>query len=174
MSIVAVRIKKGIIEFAGDTQATWGGNKYTLVDQNDKMLKSYGKIFQVNEMTIGCAGDVAHVGLLQIFCKTNKPKEPTKDCIIEWLISFKEWALSKAKINFNDISVHGIISLKGQVFSFFDFMEVNQIKEFTAVGSGMFLAIGAMELGATASNAVKVAIKYDLFCGGDIKKIILK
>jgi hypothetical protein len=174
MSIIAVRIKKGIIEFASDTQTTWGGNKYPNIESSDKTLKSFGKIFQVNGLTVGCAGDVAHIGLLQIFCKTSKPKETEKDSVIDWLISFKEWALGKAKINFADINVHGILAFEGKVFSFYDFMEVNQIKEFAAVGSVMFLAIGAMELGATASNAVKVAIKYDLFCGGDIKKIILK
>lgn len=143
-------------------------------DYNDKTLKSYGKIFQVNGMTFGCAGSLAHIGLLQIFCKTTKPKELERDFILEWLIAFKQYALDKAKIGFNDISIHGVIASKGKAFAFYDFMEVNQITDFAAVGSGMFLALGAMESGASADEAVNVAIKYDLYCGGQVNKIIVK
>lgn len=174
MTCIAVRIKKGQIEIAGDTQMSWGMNKLPMPDKNDKALKCSGKIFQVNGMTFGCAGDVAHIGLLQIFSKTTKPKEMVRDSILEWLIGFKEWALLKAKIPFNDISVHGIIVTKGKSFTFYDFMEVDPITDFASVGSGMFLAMGAMEIGASASEAVRVAIKYDLYCGGQVKQIIIK
>lgn len=159
---------------AGDTQTTWGGHKYPKIEHNDKFLRSAGKIFQVNGMTFGCAGDVAHIGLLQVFCKTTKPKEMHRDSILDWLIAFKQFALDKAKVNFNDISIHGLVAVKGKAYAFYDFMDVNAVTEFTAVGSGMFLAMGAMELGASASEAVKVAIKYDLYCGGVIKKVVIK
>lgn len=174
MTCIAVRINKKQIEIAGDTQTTWGWNKLSKIENNDSSLKSTGKIFQVNGMTLGCAGSVAHIGLPQIFCKTSKPKEMERDAILDWLIAFKEFALAKAKINFNDISIHGIIATKGKVFSFYDFMDVKPVADFFSVGSGMFLALGAMDTGATASQAVKVAIKYDLFCGGQVKKIIIK
>ena len=42
---------------------------------------------------------------------------------------------------------------------------------FYAIGSGKFLAMGAMEMGATAEEAVAVAIKYDTGCGGEIDVI---
>lgn len=174
MTCIAVKIKGKTIEIAGDTQTTWGRNKYPKQNYADKQLKADGKIFQVNGMTIGCAGSVADIGLLQIFCKTHKPKEMTRDEILNWFIEFKEWALDKAKVPFNEINIHGIIISSGLAFSFYDFMEVSPVLNFEAVGSGMFLAIGAMEIGATAEQAVKVAIKYDLYCGGEVTKITIK
>lgn len=173
MTCIAVRIDKKKIEIAGDAQTTWGGRKYPKEDTTDKQIKSFGKIFQVNGMTIGCAGSVAHMGLLQVFVKTNRPKEMEKDSVLEWLISFKQFCLDKAKIGFADISLHGILILEKRVFSFYDFMEVVDIKTFESIGSGMWLAIGAMELGAGVEEAVGVAIKYDLYCGGDVTKIVI-
>lgn len=41
-------------------------------------------------------------------------------------------------------------------------------QKFWAVGCGTELAIGAMEMGATAAQAVAVAIKYNVHCGGKI------
>jgi ATP-dependent protease HslVU (ClpYQ) peptidase subunit len=174
MSVVAVKINDGIIEIAGDTQTTWGKNKFSKKDTSDKHINASGKIFQVNGMTIGCAGGVSDIGLLQIYAKTHRPKEMDRDCILDWLVEFKEFANKKAQVSFNDISVHGIMVLEGKVFSFYDFLEVVEVKNFDAVGSGMWLAIGAMELGATAAEAVTVASKYDLFCGGEVTKFQIR
>lgn len=174
MTCIAVKIKEKHIEIAGDSQATWGRNKYPNPSYADKTLKAEGKIFQTNGMTIGCAGSVAHIGLLQIYCKTHKPKEMDRDSIIDWFIEFRDWVNIRAKIPATDISIHAILINDGRAFAFYDFMEVSEIKDFEAVGSGMFLAIGAMELGADVEKAIEVAIKYDLFCGGDITKIIVE
>lgn len=173
MSIIAVKKQGKRFLIAGDSQSTWGRNKYPKTNLSDTQIRAYGKIFQVNGMTIGCAGSVADIGLLQIFCKTHKPKEMNRDYILDWFIEFKEWALDKAKINFNDISIHGIIVADGAAFGFYDFMDVTPVLDFDAVGSGMFLAIGAMELGANPEQAVKVACKYDLYCGGKITKLTI-
>lgn len=42
---------------------------------------------------------------------------------------------------------------------------------FYAIGSGWQLALGAMEMGATAEQAVEVAIRHDEGCGGQIDVI---
>lgn len=52
---------------------------------------------------------------------------------------------------------------------------VFEIKEqFIACGSGAKYALGAMERGATAEQAVKVAIKYDSASGGQTQVLTLK
>lgn len=173
MTCIAVKIEKKKIEIAGDSQTTWGKNKFPKQDTTDRQVMAAGKIFQVNSMTFGCAGSVAHIGLLQIFAKTNRPKEMERDSVLDWLISFKQFCLDKAKIGFADISVHGIMILDGKVFCFYDFMDVVEVKSFDAVGSGMWLAIGAMELGSNVEKAVSVAVKYDLYCSGEITKIVI-
>ena len=50
-----------------------------------------------------------------------------------------------------------------------------EIKEpFIAVGSGKDLAIGALDRGASAEQAVKTAIKYDSNCGGPVQVFSLE
>lgn len=45
--------------------------------------------------------------------------------------------------------------------------------KFFAIGSGANVAMGAMEMGADAVKAVKVACKYDSYCGGRIRVVKL-
>ena len=174
MTCIAVKIESKKITIAGDTQTTWGNHKLPKKDYVDNNLKAAGKIFQTNGMTLGCAGATAHIGLFQIFCKSHKPKEMERDSILDWFLEFRDWISSKAKINFTDLSMHSIIINDGRVFCFFDFMDIWEVKTFDSVGSGMWLAIGAMDLGASADRAVEAAIKYDLYCGGKVTKIEIK
>ena len=173
MSVIAVRISKSKIEIAGDSQTTAGNNKYVKYDTTDKHINAYGKIFQVNNMTFGCAGYVSDIGLLQIFAKTHKPKEMERDFIIDWLIEFKEWANSKAKIGFNDLSFTAFIISDKRVFKIYSWVDAHEVKSFDSLGSGQWLAMGAMEAGASVEDAVKVANKYDLYCSGEIHKLTL-
>lgn len=41
--------------------------------------------------------------------------------------------------------------------------------KYAALGTGAQAALGAMAMGATAVQAIDVAIKYDLYTGGDIR-----
>lgn len=174
MSCIAARISKNKIEIAGDNQTSWGSYmKYPKKTVNDRDVKEFGKLWQVDDFTFGCAGSCSHIGLLQIFVKTHRPKEMNRDSVLDWLLEFKDWALAKAKVPFNDVSVHGIIIYDRVAFTFFDHLEVYPILTFDAVGSGMNLAIGAMELGATAKRAVGIAVKYDPFCSGKVSSIII-
>ena len=45
--------------------------------------------------------------------------------------------------------------------------------KFVAVGSGSEVAIGAMDRGASAVQAVRTAIKYNSGCGGDVQVLKL-
>lgn len=171
MSIIAVRKTENSFEIASDQQTTWGGYKYLKKENTDVSLKVNGKVFQVNDMTVGCAGDVGHIGLLQMFCKNHSPKSMILDDIIEWFTEFKDWANKKAGIIQKDVSIHGILIKEKRCFTFFDHFEANEVTDFDAVGSGMFLAWGAMEVGATAERAVEVACKYDLYCSGKVFKL---
>lgn len=174
MTCIAVKIEPKKITIAGDTQTTWGRNKFPKKDYIDNQLKADGKIFQTNGMTLGCAGSSAQIGLFQIFCKTHKPKEMEKDPIMEWFMEFREWINSKAKVGFTELSLHAILISNNKVFCVFDFMDIWEVKSFDAVGSGMWLAIGAMDNGVDAEKAIETAIKYDLYCGGKITKIEIK
>ena len=43
------------------------------------------------------------------------------------------------------------------------------INKFSAIGSGWTIAMGAMQSGASAKEAVKAAIKLDIYSGGAVK-----
>ncbi len=43
------------------------------------------------------------------------------------------------------------------------------VAPYHAEGSGASVAMGAMEMGATAEQAVMAAIRWNLFCGGDVQ-----
>lgn len=175
MSIVAVKVNKESIVIAGDSQTNWGGHKFNKKDTSDRQVNANSKIWQVNGMVLGCAGSVAHIGILQMYCKTCKPKEMNRDSIIQWVADFKKYAAELTKEGFNDISVHGIIIAEEKAFVFYDFMDAYEIKvnDFDAVGSGMWLSMGAMSVGADPIKAVETAIKYDMYCGGEITTLTI-
>jgi ATP-dependent protease HslVU (ClpYQ) peptidase subunit len=45
--------------------------------------------------------------------------------------------------------------------------------EFVAIGSGAAVALGAMAYGATAREAVRIAIEFDVYSGGEIQEVRL-
>src|SRR5689334_19616228 len=112
MTIIACRVNKDSIEIASDSQTTWGRNKYPKPDTADKQTFAAGKLFQINGMTLGCAGMLSDIGILQLFAKTHVPKEMERDSVLEWLMEFQEFALDKAKIAYKDLCVHGILIYK--------------------------------------------------------------
>lgn len=172
MTVIAVQVKKKQIELASDCQTTWGSNKFPKKETTDSSIKVNGKIFQLNGMTVGAAGETSTISWLQIFCKSHKPKEADRDSILEWFVEFKQWV--KIKGTLDNISIHFILIMNGKAFAVYDFMEVNEITDFDAVGSGMWLAIGAMDNGCSVTEAVNTAIKYDLYCGGKTNYVIVE
>lgn len=73
-------------------------------------------------------------------------------------------------------NVDGIlISPKGKVFYVEGDLHPFAVEApFHAGGAGGYLAIGAMEMGATAEEAVHIAIKYNSSCGGEVQVVKLK
>ena len=53
------------------------------------------------------------------------------------------------------------------------FFDPHIYDEFFAIGSGSSLALGAMSFGASAEEAVRVAIKHNVFCGGEVYSVSL-
>jgi hypothetical protein len=67
-----------------------------------------------------------------------------------------------------------LISPEGDVYQIDDSLFPYQIDaEFHAGGGGAAIATGAMAFGATAEEAIKIAMKYSLGTGGKIQKVTL-
>lgn len=173
MTVIACKVTESKIEIASDTQTTWGHHKMPSYAKSHSNVNVDGKLFEVNDAVIGCAGQCSHIGMFQIFCRKQFPMEMTKDRIFEWISEFKVWSNKEGQVKFEDLSIGGIIVKDKKAFWFDCDLEVQEITEHFAYGSGMFLALGALELGATAIKAVEVAIKYDLYCGGKVTSITI-
>ncbi|CAA0144777.1 conserved hypothetical protein [Tenacibaculum maritimum] len=168
MTVIAVKKIGNKFKIAGDSQISWGGNKLPMDDKSNDNLKCSGKLFEINHMTIGCSGSLAHMGLLQWFSKTNMPKSMNRDDVLEWVIGFKNFVTDKTRIEFNEVNLHGILIKDSKCFVFYDFLDVVEVKNHYAVGSGKYIALGALESGSSVEEAVKAAIKYDLYCNGEV------
>ncbi len=63
-----------------------------------------------------------------------------------------------------------LVTAEGQVVCYDDFgLPVDVIADYHADGAGRDFALGAMAVGASAEEAVRVAIKHSPHCGGDIQ-----
>lgn len=174
MTVIAVKVKKDLIEIASDNQTSWNRNKKEKANNSDNEMKSFGKLYQTNGMTIGMAGSVAHIGLFYVFSKTHKPKNKDRDSVLDWVLEFKTYAKDKAGINFNDLNFGGILVFEGLAFVFYDDTSVYIVDEFDSIGSGRWLCLGSLNVGSTIKEAISTSIKYDLFCGGEIHKLSIK
>lgn len=169
MTVIAGRIYPKKIIMACDLQTTWGDSK--LVDAKNSMYIEPAKIWQHNGLTIGSSGYVSESVLFQVFTKTHKPDQATVDGIMNLLVEFTDWAKKKSA-DFK-LQNHYLIIFEGKLFQAIQF-SIHEVKEYNAVGSGMFLALGAMYKGATPQEAVEVAKQFDLFCGGETKTVEVK
>jgi len=170
MTVIAVRNKKDSIEIAADQQASYG--KSHKIASNDNIYKDGNKIFEENGMVIGACGDVSEYTFMRIFSRNHKPKTATEDSILDYMVEFSEWGLKK---NDNFVLTNWyILIFEGKVFEIIQGYDVKEIINFSAIGSGMFLALGALYYNKSVEESVEVAKEYDLYCGGKTQKIIIK
>lgn len=171
MSVVAVKETKTHIEIAADRQITFGKfNK--MVETTSNVCEQPSKLFQENGIIIGAAGLVEESSLLKIFCKNHKPKNADEDSVMEFLIEFLDWYKKKNNQK-AQLKNQYIILYEGKIFECLG-MWAREVKDFTAIGSGKFLALGAMYFGRSAEDGVDVAKEFDLYCGGKTKILKIK
>ena len=157
MTVIATRKYKDKIVIAADSQTTWGDSGKTL---------SRSKIIKLDNLIIGCAGSGEDSALFRIFLLTHKLKDATEDDIVTLLGDFMEW--KKKKTGDSKFLLHFLFISNNKIFESYCY-GVRTVKgEFAAVGYGMFLALGAMELKADPIKAVEIAIKHDVYCGGEV------
>lgn len=165
MSVVAFRKTDNKIMMSCDDQTTFGYNKYPKPKDDGNKLDA-GKVFKENGMMIGAVGAVAESNLLKLFSKNHKPKTADQDGMLDFLLEFRDFIAKRTGRSDYKIENHYFLAMDGKVFQVME-MDVMERSDFWAIGSGMFLAISALHLGANTEKAIEVAKQYDLFCGGD-------
>jgi ATP-dependent protease HslVU (ClpYQ) peptidase subunit len=157
MSVIAARKYKDRVDISADSQITWGSSY-------KQTNTPFAKLIKQNKIIIGSSGTTYLHTLLSLFSKNTKPKGSSAMDIFDYLVDFRDWAKKRdATIKFD--TTHLIIIYLQETFVCYD-LEINIVDSFASVGSGMFLAIGAMHMGAAPDKAVEIAKEYDLHCGG--------
>lgn len=170
MTIIATKIHKDRIEIAADSQTGEGNNKYA-GEVKESMFMGDLKIKEVNDIVFGSSGEVAEATLFEYFCVTNKPKSERRNDIFEFIIKFMEW--KEQKTHKYNLKNRFIIIYKHKVFQVVNTL-IREVKDYCAIGSGTYIALGVLYMSGTVEEAVEAAKEFDLLCGGKTQKLIIK
>jgi len=161
-TVVIAKSDKGWV-LGCDSQVTRGYNKH------DGKQLSVSKIFKANGVVVGGVGRVSDLSLLNVFLKTHKPKDVSSGAILDLMVEFMEWC--KKKDSTYKMESDFIFAFKNNAFQVCGGLDVSCIKDFWAIGSGMFVALGVMEGKGSMKQALEAATKYDLFSSLPLKII---
>lgn len=168
MTVIVAKFNKQRtkIVIGSDSQTTCGKAKYT----NEETSEISSKLLKVDkEYVIASSGLCQETGLFQRYCKRTKPKDATEDAIFDFMNDFHSWVLERnSSFKFDS---NYLIIFKGRIFSALNGWEVVEHKDFAASGSGYQCANVAFNMGASVKEAVGMAIRHNLYCGGDIQTI---
>lgn len=164
MTVIAYKETEDGFTLASDSQgSTLSGFKEEVGD-GDQLYEDSNKIFDVNDVIAGVAGSADVARLFNLFCKTHKPKGSTENDMVDFLVEFKKYLKDIDKDI--DMNIQAIIVYENTSYRVWQF-EVQEINDYSAVGSGMDLALGALHFGHSAEAAVEAAKKHNLYCGGE-------
>ena len=122
----------------------------------------FEKIVSINGCLVGCAGSVASILKFRQWFADNMEAELAKQEYPFVNISFPEDMIE-------DDFTALVLYPDGVLYEFFGAGSAMEVKQPAAIGSGMFYALSAMDAGASAEEAVKIATLRDAYSGGDIQ-----
>lgn len=163
MTVIAVRKYHDRIEMAADGLITIGN----LIEKDNA-----GKINRISDHTIlGASGASDIVKLFHMRIARSDFQKLDYDEFLE--IFLKDEGIS-VKDDDSYMDTLYASNIKGPVIYKSNGFHVCEIKEFTAIGAGSPVAIGALEYGASPLQAVAIACKITLGCGGLLYQDILR
>lgn len=160
-------------EFAWDTQTTWIHGGHT----------GDSKVFRNGPVVFGVSGRSRASDLLQYMeVPSLRDYEPDFD-VNRWVVrdlipairkEFEDEKFTPGEKEFNTDS-HVLLWAPGVAgYLASDLSWVQDERGVLAVGSGSKYAIGALEHGATPREAVKTAMKWDVYTGGSVEWMKVK
>ncbi len=172
MTTIAIRKYKDRIELATDSQGTQGG-----------IIVKRQKIFSFDELGIiftHCGySDKAYIFKQYLLSKcVNDSAIGSPYRIFE---DFRKWVkknnLSLSSTDDKEDLEGYILILKKEIYIVSinsDCIEILDIDNFDAIGSGKAFALAAIDLGKSPKEAIALAIKYDLYSSGEIQEKIIR
>ena len=154
MSVVACKKYDGRVEIAADSAIIFGDMK--VVEHS-----AFVKLAKIGDIILGAVGKCEEAAMFYAFLKTNIPKNGEADDIAELLVAFAAW--KKKRQGEYGIDNSYLFVVGGKAFYASGFF-VDEITSHMAIGSGREYAFAAMDLGASPSEAIKTACKYNVYC----------
>jgi len=163
MSVIAVKVYDDKIEIAADSQATVADDTYKVV-----LGRKDSKLFVSDNIILGAAGEYENISMLKTFLKINPQDIHSVEDVYEFLKIFRKWEreIKGTEVN-NDQSF--ILVTNGKAF-YINCFEVQEVEAHMSIGTGGRISTTVMNYNPkeSAENAVKQAIKEDIYCGGPI------
>ncbi len=162
MTVIAVYLTDDMILLGADTQVTYGDNK---------ILESYyGKLYQINDLYLGCSGTCLEAQFFRRFLETKRLRSDfTEADFSDLILEFYDEYKARTKGEVGSLYNQYLLVHDGRVFVFNNWL-IKEVEEFEAIGSGRETARTAFEvyrqLGETPDLAtiLKVTCKIDLYC----------
>lgn len=165
MTAIAAKFSKDRkkIILGSDSQTTWGSMKYNSKETTE--IKS--KITKIEDnYAIACSGSCTEISLFRRYCQRSKPKSASENDVFDFMCEFQTWVIARDK-DFKFYSNY-IMAFRGKIFQIIYGWAVHEHSEHIAGGSGMQCIGVAFSMGADVKEAIGMAIKHDLYCGGEI------
>ena len=165
MSIVACRVYEDRITIASDSIVVYEDTQRKSDMGNDEFCK----LTRINGMIIGSVGTCEEGMLFQLYCSTRKPKSPTVDDVMAFVVEFAQWKKKMTELSYSLDNKHILIFNKTAFYieRFF----VDCIRDYRAIGAGKDFALSALYLGHTVREAVEAACELSIYCERPINLI---
>lgn len=148
MSVVVCKVHKDKIEMASDSIVVRGWTK--LNNAQNKVVK----MMKYNDMIIGGCGNADEISLFFHYMKTHTIEIMDEKNVLDFVIEFTRWKGDLT--NDNSFVNPYIIAYKGKAFAI-EGMLVFPIEDYYTIGAGKDYASGALCMGATSTQAAKIA-----------------
>lgn len=150
MSVVAVKIYDKEIIMSADSIIVSGWQDKTPVGKD--------KMYEINGMLIGSAGDAQELTHMFLFAENHTPLDMTERGLIKFMNEFRQWRINEFGVPAEKpIGNEYLIASKGKCFMCYGCVYVGEVRDFYAIGAGEDYAKAALYLGHSPAEAVKVA-----------------
>lgn len=158
MSVVAVKVYQDHYTMASDSIMVHGWGTQT----KDKTFK-FAKMFKIGELVVGSCGYVSEAAALNMFLREHHLSDLRlgEEAIYQLMWQFAKF--KDEKLGSKEITNSWIIGTPKNVWNF-EGGSCIEIKSHFAIGAGMDFALGALQHGASATEAVAVACELSTYC----------
>lgn len=166
MTTIVARRNGEAWDFAWDSRVSYG----SMYEDS-----SYEKVFFNDELLFGVSGTIRNSNIVR-HAKLPKIKATDKDTA-KWVVNTLMPALIKVLRDNLSVEVHNenidaewgvLLWVRGEVFDIGSDFSAIKVDSYSAVGSGSRFAYAALDMGASAKRAVKIAKGRDLHSGGQV------